>query len=142
MMMKLSFYLIPVLLPGLAMVPTVSSQDVRAGSSSVTLKKLNLEGAYVAKVGGKSKKLTLSASGRCNFLGTSGQWRVRNQKGKVVSSPGELVSKGEVDVYLSGIRLRCYFRINSNGSLSAYAVTGVGGEQRTVYKKPVVYSKR
>ena len=142
MMVKLSFYLIPVLLPVLAIVPTASSKDVRLGSSFPTLKKRNLEGAYVAKVGGKSKKLTLSASGRCNFLGTSGQWQVRNQKGKVVSSPGELVSKGEVEVYLSGIRLRCYFRVNANGSLSAYAVTGFEGGQRTVYKQPVVYSKR
>ena len=141
-MMKFSFYLIPVLLSVLAIVPTASSKDVRLGSSFPTLKKRSLEGAYVAKVDGKSKKLTLSASGRCNFLGTSGQWQVRNQKGKVVSSPGELVSKGEVEVYLSGIRLRCYFRVNANGSLSAYAVTGFEGGQRTVYKKPVVYSKR
>ena len=46
--MKLSLYLIPVLLPVLAMMPTASSKDVRAGSSSATLKKINLEGKLVS----------------------------------------------------------------------------------------------
>jgi len=95
-----------------------------------------------AEVGGNSKKLTLSASGRCKCPGTLGHWKLRNQKVEVVSSPGELVSKGEVDVYLLGIRLRRYFRINDNGFRSVYAVTGFGGGQRTIYKKPVVYSKQ
>lgn len=93
-------------------------------------------------MGGKYKNLTLSARGKCNFLGTPGEWKVRNVKGSVITAPNEIVSKGEVDVFLPGIRLRCYFRINADASLAAYAATGFGGGQRTLYKKPVIYKKR
>ncbi|MCP4848527.1 MAG: hypothetical protein GY899_11335 [Verrucomicrobiaceae bacterium] len=118
-----------------------SSAPPESSRKSTTLNKLNLVGTYAAKVGGKYKRLTLSARGKCNFLGTSGEWKVRNGKGKEVVAPSGVVSNGEVDVYLQGIRMRCYFRVNDDGTLAAYAVTGFGGGQRTLYKKPVVYRK-
>ena len=119
-----------------------SSAPSDASPKASSFKKLNLVGTYVAKVGGKYKKLTLSARGKCNFLGTPGEWKARNAKGSVITAPGGDVSNGEVDVYLPGIRLRCYFRINADGSLAAYAVTGFTGGQKTLYKKAVVYRQR
>ena len=137
--MKLIMY--SLIIP-LSAVFTASSAPPESTRKSTSLSKLSLVGTYVAKVGGKYKKLTLSARGKCNFLGTPGEWKVRNSKGTVVAAPNEIVSNGEVDVYLPGIRMRCYFRINADATLAAYAVTGFGGGQKTLYKKPVIYKKR
>ena len=88
------------------------------------------------------KSLPCRQGGKCNFLGTPGEWKARNGKGSLVTAPSGVVSNGEVDVYLPGIRLRCYFRINADGSLAAYAVTGFAGGQKTLYKKAVIYRQR
>jgi len=74
-------------------------------------------------------------------MGASGEWKVRNDKGILVSKADGEVANGEVEVFLPSIRLRCYFRVNSGVTLAAYAVTGFGGGQKTVYKKPVIYKK-
>lgn len=137
--MKLLLYSIVLSLSTLFIASSAPPESARKPTS---LNKLKLVGTYVAKVGGKYKKLTLSARGKCNFLGTPGEWKVRNGKGKEVAAPNGTVSNGEVDVYLPGIRMRCYFRVNADATLAAYAVTGFGGGQRTLYKKPVIYRKR
>lgn len=137
--MKLLLYFFIASLSACLLPSSFADQPALKNSS---FRKLNLVGNYAAKVGGKYKKLTLSARGKCNFLGTPGEWKVRDGKGSVVSTPNGIVANGEVDVYLPGIRLRCYFRVNGDGSLAAYAVTGFGGGHKTLYKKAVIYKKR
>jgi len=109
------------------------------GGSGV--KMVKLVGTYAAKVGGKYKKLTLLARGKCIFMGARGEWKVRNGKGVVVTGPNAVVKNGEVEVFLPSIRLRCYFRIDTDTTLAAYAVTGFGGGNKTTYKTPVIYRK-
>lgn len=74
-------------------------------------------------------------------MGASGEWKVRNDKGILVSKADGEVTNGEVEVFLPSIRLRCYFRVNPDVSLAAYAVTGFGAGKKTLYNKPVVYKK-
>lgn len=136
--MKMFLYSLVCSFSATLMVLSAASESSREGFG---VKKVKLVGTYVAKVAGKYKKLTLSARGRCSFMGTPGEWKVRNGKGALVTGPNVVVKNGEVEVFLPSIRLRCYFRINADATLAAYAVTGFGGDHKTTYKKPVIYKK-
>jgi hypothetical protein len=136
--MKMFLYSLACSFTATLMVLSAASESSREGSG---VKRVKLVGMYVAKVGGKYKKLTLLARGKCSFMGTPGEWKVRNGKGVLVTEPNVLVKNGEVTVFLPSIRLKCYFRINADATLAAYAVTGFGGENKTTYKTPVIYKK-